>query len=174
MHPRTDAKTILAFLRDLGSECDEPAKLEVGGSSALILSNLLRRGTEDIDVVNQVPGSVRTKHDLLNRLSLNYGLMLTHFQSHYLPGGFENRLHYFDRFRLLDVYLVDALDIFVGKLCSRREKDMNDLRMLEPHFKRDEIVDRIKSSAAPLFAEPKFRENAEKNWYILFGDKLPA
>ena len=134
MREHTDASTVLAFLRELGHATDRTTRLEIGGSTALILNGLLRRGTDYIDVVNEVPALFRTNHDLLNGLATRHGLMLTHFQSHYLPAGYEQRLHYLDRFGDLDVYLIDPLDIFIGKLFSRREKDLDDLRMLKGNF----------------------------------------
>lgn len=169
-----NAKTILLFFRELGTESAEPARLEVGGSSALILRDLLRRGTDDIYVVNEVPASLRSQHELLNRLADRHGLLLTHFQSHYLPDGYQSRLHFLGRLRSVDVYLVDPLDILVGKLFSRREKDLDDLRMLKPTFEIEEITDRVKTSGGSLLSDIQFRSNAERNWYILFGDSLPV
>jgi hypothetical protein len=174
MRDRTDAATILSFFRELGAELGEPARLEVGGSSALILAELLRRGTDDIDVVNEVPAGLRTQHELLSRLTARHGLLLAHFQSHYLPSGYANRLGYLDRFRLLDVYLVDPLDIFVGKLFSKRDKDLDDLRMLKDRFAQDDILARVKASAQPFLEKPQLQHNAQRNWYILFGEDLPA
>ncbi len=174
MRERTDSATILEFLRELGQATHQTTRLEIGGSTALILNDLLRRGTDDIDVVNEVPAVLRTNHDLLNRLSSRHGLLLTHFQSHYLPTGYEHRLHYLDRFGDLDVYLVDPLDIFVGKLFSKRDKDLDDLRMLKSNFSLDEIVDRLRSSATELENDQNFLQNARRNWYILFGQPLPA
>jgi hypothetical protein len=174
MRERTDSATILTFLRELGSQTREPTRIEIGGSTSLILNDLLRRGTDDIDIVNEVPAILRSNHQLLEDLATRHGLMLAHFQSHYLPEGYQGRVHYLDRFGSLDVYLVDPLDIFVGKLFSKRSKDLDDLRMLLTKFSRDEIVDRLKSAGGPLLGDENFCENARRNWYILFGDSLPA
>jgi hypothetical protein len=39
---------------------------------------------------------------------------------------------------------------------------------------RDEVIARLRSSADKLRGEPKLKANAEKNWYIVYGDPLPA
>ena len=57
------------------------------------MTNLLERRTDDIDVEDEVPSEIRSRHDLLDQLAKSYGLRLTHFQSHYLPEGWQSRLH---------------------------------------------------------------------------------
>jgi hypothetical protein len=167
-------QTILEFLRELGAAIKDPARLEIGGASSLILSGYLSRSTEDIDIVDQIPPTIRHEHDLLSRLSARYGLSLTHFQSHYLPQAWEKRLRSLGRFDLLDVYLIDAYDIFVGKLFSNREKDLDDLRLLKRSLEKERIIDRFKTSGQLLAAEPALRGQSLKNWHILFGEPLPA
>jgi len=72
--------------------------------------------------------------------------------------------------------LVDRipLDIFVGKLSSRRGKDLDDLRTLKSGFVADDIVERLKSSGGSLLAADQCRQNLIHNWYILFGSKPPV
>lgn len=171
MGDRTEPQAVLSFFRELGAEAPDPARLEVGGSIALILAERLRRGTDRIDIVNEVPATLRNHHELLSRLTERYGLQVTHFQSHYLPAGYEYRLQFLDRFRLLDVYLVDPLDILVGKLFSRRDKDLSDLRMLKNRFTSEAILERIRSSAAAFLADAHLKRNLQRNWYIVFGNE---
>src|SRR5687768_16175766 len=97
---------------------------------ALILGERLTRRTEDIDVVDELPEVVRAERELLDGFTARYGLRVAHFQSHYLPMGWEARVRSLGRFGQLDVFLVDELDIAVGKLFSAREKDRDDLRVL--------------------------------------------
>jgi hypothetical protein len=167
-------ETILEFLRELGAAIKEPARLEIGGASSLILGGFLSRATEDIDVVNEVPPPIRLQHELLARLSARYGLSLTHFQSHYLPSGWINRVRSFGRFQTLDVYLIDVYDIFVGKLFSNREKDLDDLRLLKRSLEKDRVVDRFKTRAEALIAETALKAHAGKNWRIHFDEPLPV
>jgi Nucleotidyltransferase of unknown function (DUF6036) len=169
---RTDPETMLQFLRELGTAVAHETRIEIGGSGALILTGLLRRGTEDLDAVDEVPAALRAQHDLLNSLAARYGLRLTHFQSHYLPAGWKHRLVSLGRFGKLDVFLVDVLDIFLGKLFSAREKDLDDLRQLAPALDRPTIDGRLRSTCASLLAESLLKANAERNWYIVFGDSL--
>jgi hypothetical protein len=174
MADATDPRTLQQFLREVGDSLAAPIRLDVGGSSALILRGLLRRATDDIDVVDEVPQAIRVEHEFLDGLVLRYGLRLTHFQSHYLPSGWSDRVESLGRFGKLDVFLVHPVDIFVGKLFSKRTKDRDDLRMLLPSLDQAAIVNRLQTSAAPLLADLNLRGDAQKNWYILFGENLPA
>jgi hypothetical protein len=170
---RTDGETLLQFLRELGDRISQQTRLEIGGSGALILQGLLRRYTDDLDAVDEIPAAIRGEHNLLNALSARYGLRLAHFQSHYLPQGWNERLRSLGRFGYLDVYLVDEYDILLGKLFSNREKDLDDLRVLFPAMDRATAIARLGSTCASFLAETPLRGNAERNWYILFGEKLP-
>ena len=169
-----DPKKILRFLRELGEASDKPFALYVGGSCALILAGHLRRGTEDIDIVDEIPSFARKDHALLHRLADEFDLKLSHFQSHFLPRTWKERLHSLGSFGNAQVYLVDVYDIFVGKLFSKRVKDFKDLQVLEPHLNREVLADRIRYHAAPLADDARMREAAEHNWYVLFGEALPA
>jgi hypothetical protein len=124
--PATRSETIVAFLRELGISLNQPEEMVIGGAASLILTTPLSRRTEHIDVVDELPAQVRARHDLLNTLAGRYGIRLTHFQSHYLPTGWEARIQSLGRFGQLDVWLVDRHDTWLGKLFSPREKDRDD------------------------------------------------
>jgi Nucleotidyltransferase of unknown function (DUF6036) len=169
----TKPETVEQLLRELGLSLTTPTRLVIGGSIALILANALVRRTEDIDVVDEVPAEIRGQHELLDNLAKRYGLHLTHFQSHYLPSGWEDRLQSLGTFGKLDVFLIDPCDIFLGKLFSIREKDRDDLRAMQRLFDKTELIERLRTTTATLRQEPNLREAAAKNWYILFGDAFP-
>jgi len=164
-------ETVRQFLRDLGSHIHHPAKIHIGGAIALILGGQISRHTEDIDVVDEVPPELRSQHELLDRLTRQYGLRLTHFQSHYLPRGWEARVHSIGRFGQLDVFGIDEYDIFAGKFFSAREKDFNDLRMLARSLDKEVTRQRV-SEAKELMSVAGYAEQAAKNWYIVYGDNL--
>jgi len=164
---------IKQFFRELAQHVQHPVQLAVGGAVALILRGLLSRRTEDIDVVNEVPPELRAQHQLLAMLSTRYGLGLTHFQSHYLPTGWEQRLHSQEPFGQLQVYVVDAYDVFVSKLFSARLKDRDDLRVLAPQLDKKTLLCRLHDTTQDLLAAPGLRERAEQNWYIIYGESLP-
>ena len=170
----TRPATIEQFLRELGTSIHGPCRLNIGGSTGLILAGMLSRRTDDVDAVNEVPVAIRSNHELVEQLAARYGLRLAHFQSHYLPDHWETRLKSFGVFGHLQIFLVDPLDIALGKLFSRREKDLDDLRVLAPVVGKTNLQQRLQSSGEGLLSEPQFRENAQRNWYILFGDSLPA
>ena len=166
-------ETVRQFLRDLGRTFTHPAKIYIGGAIALILSGQISRHTEDIDLVDEVPAELRTQHDLLDRLARQYGLRLTHFQSHYLPRGWEGRMHSIGRFGQLDVFGIDEYDIFAGKFFAAREKDFNDLRVLARNLDKEATRQRV-SEAKELVGVASYAEQAAKNWYIVYGDDLRA
>jgi hypothetical protein len=170
---RTDPETVRQYLRELGLHLHQPVRLAIGGSIALILPGYLQRATQDIDVVDEVPAELREQHALLEDLSRRYQLRLTHFQSHYLPAGWETRLHTLEPFGKLQAALVDVSDVFLGKLFSARTKDLDDLRILLPAFDRQALPRLLRERCASLLAERSLREQAERNWYILTGETLP-
>jgi hypothetical protein len=169
-----DPERVLEYLRTLGMRVNQPARLAIGGSIALLLAGRLSRPTEDIDVVDEVPADIRSQHELLANLAARFGLQLTHFQSHYLPAGWENRVHHLGAFGSLQVVLVDALDIFMSKLFSPRDKDLDDLRMLKGQWDKGRLTERLLDTTAALLAEPGLRKHAESNWYVLYGEPLPT
>ena len=169
----TRPENIRSFLTEIAQACRSPCRIDVGGSSALILRDLLDRFTEDVDAVDEVPAPIRQAYDLVDRLVSRYNLRLTHFQSHYLPDGWQRRVESFGTLGQLSVFLVDPIDIAVGKLFSRREKDLDDVRALRPLLDWATIEARLRSSAGPLRADARSLEAAEHNWYVLTGDPLP-
>jgi hypothetical protein len=170
----TKPETIDRFLRELGSRVAAPSRIAVGGSAALILRRQLARQTDDIDVVDEIPAAIRVEHELLRQLLDRFRLQLTHFQSHYLPSGWESRVSSYGRFGGLDVSLVDAYDIAASKLLSPRTKDRDDLRALVGHLDKQTFASRIQTSCDALLNEPDVRKNAELNWYVLYGEQLPG
>jgi hypothetical protein len=170
----TRPETVRQYLRDLGSRLHQPVRLAIGGSIALILAGQLSRATEDIDIVDEVPEEVRAERVLLAELERLYGLQLTHFQSHFLPAGWEQRVHSLEPFGRLQAAIVDPLDVFLSKLFSKRAKDRDDLRLLLPGFDREAVVRRLRESCTALLGEPALHKAAEENWYVLTGEALPA
>jgi Nucleotidyltransferase of unknown function (DUF6036) len=170
---KTDPITIEQYFRELSRKIRKTLRLQVGGSIALIATGLLVRHTDDIDVVDEVPQELRDQKQFLDELQQRYGLLLAHFQQHYLPSGWSSRLKYHDSYGDLQVYFVDPIDIFLGKLTSIRTKDLDDLRVLAPQLDKATIVQRLKDTMRSAVASDSLRERAKNNWYILFGEDLP-
>ena len=170
----TKPQDVQQLLRELGARTTRPARIVIGGSAALILCEVLDRQTEDVDVVDEVPAEIRDDHELLHELVRRFKLRLAHFQSHYLPSGWESRVSSYGRFGGLDVSLVDTYDIAASKLMSPRTKDRDDLRALVSHLDKPTFASRLQTSCAALLDEPDVRKNAKLNWYILYGEELPA
>jgi hypothetical protein len=170
---KTDPEVVRQFFEDLGQRIRHRLRLAVGGSIALILPGYLERATEDIDVVDELPAEIRSQHALLAELRKRYGLLLAHFQSHYLPSGWDRRLHYQGTYGDLRVDLVDVYDVFLSKLFSIRPKDLDDMRMLLPHVDKNTLSQRLKETTASMLAAEELRKRAEQNWKILYGEVLP-
>jgi hypothetical protein len=170
----TRPETIKQFLRELSVHVRKPIRLDIGGSAALILPLLLSRRTEDVDIVDEVPTEIRSQHKLLADLKSRYGLVPAHFQQHYLPSGWNSRLHYFDTYGDVRIYLVDPYDVLLSKIYSIRTKDLDDLRAVIPLLNKELFKERLKDKTQSMLAAPDLRQRAEQNWFILFGEALPA
>ena len=167
-------ETVVQLLRELSAHVAQPTRLVIGGSIALLLGGHLARHTDDIDVVDELPAALRSQPELLGNLAARYGLRLAHFQSHYLPSGWEQRVRSIDVFGKLTVLSVDPYDVFVGKLFSTRDKDRDDLRAVAPLLDRATVLDRLTRTTKDLRGEPRLADAAQRNWFILFGEELPA
>lgn len=170
----TKPEMILSCFRELGLAIRRPLRVCVGGSASCILAGYLSRKTEDIDIVDEVPVEIRSLHTLLEELHERFDLTIGHFQSHYLPSGWERRVHSQAPFGRLQVDLVDVYDVFLGKLTSIRTKDLNDLTRLAPQLDKAVLVQRFRDTMTSTLAAEPLRERAEKNWYVLFGESLPT
>ncbi len=172
-----DKKTpeqIRDFLETLGRRIRNETRIYVAGSCALILPGLMVRGTDDVDVVDEVPKEIRDEHELLDELQQLYSLHLGHVQRHYFPAGWQDRAHSYALFGRLSVYLVDVYDVFLSKLFSARIKDLGDLRILVPQIEKEILVDRFRNTCEGFLVAPRLKELASGNWQILFKEELPT
>lgn len=167
-------ETIRHLLRDIGSTLQRPLQVAIGGSGALILKGYLSRKTQDIDIVDEVPKQIRELGPRLKEIEKVHLLEVTHFQSHYLPSGWANRVHTTESFGNLRVQLVDAYDVFLSKLSSIRVKDRGDLTDVMPKLDKETLVRRLQDTMASTLASAELRKRCEHNWYVLFGEPLPA
>jgi Nucleotidyltransferase of unknown function (DUF6036) len=170
---KTEGEDIKDFLKELGVQLGHPVRVFIGGSAALILPGYVSRGTDYIDLVDELPAEIRSLHQALAGLKQRMGLMLAHFQSHYLPSRWQDRVHSLGCFGQLQVYLVDVHDIFLSKLFSSRDKDRDDLRMFRGQLDKETLSRRLKETAGSLLGEPSLRKQAVLNWYLLYGETLP-
>ncbi len=170
--PDLSPTTIRQFLRELGSAIVHPATITIGGAASPILRRLLSRATDTVDVVDEVPAEIRAEREILQELSVRYGLHMTHIQSHYLPRDWESRTTDFGTFGKIQVRLVDALDIIAGKVYSARPKDLDDFRALSLNLNKQELRQRVLQGSSSLISSDQNRRQAVKNWYIVYGDDL--
>jgi hypothetical protein len=168
---KTNPEDIRGYLRAIGSHLLQKAKIYIGGSAALMLGDYLVRHTEVIDVVDEVPEEINKAHGLLEQLQQTFGLHIAHFQSHYLPPGWESRAHSLEAFGRLQVSIVDVYDVILGKLFSARDKDLSDLRVLVTKVDKETLIQRLKETTTRWQQESHLSEHAKRNWYILFGEE---
>lgn len=169
----TSPHLVTQYLTELGERLQAPVTLTIGGSIALVLAGQLVKHTEDIDVVDEVPAELRALPNLLRELEDRFGLALSFFQSHYLPRGWEDRTRLFGLFGRLCVRIVDAKDIFVSKLYSRRAKDLDDLRAVSGQMDLAALTRHLLTYGTDFYADPGFREIARVNWNFLYQQPLP-
>src|SRR5262249_4657814 len=167
-------ENIKSYLREIGLSLKRGVRIDVAGSAAVILTGQLEKDTDDIDVIDEVPKEIRDQHDLLEELKLRYGLSIGHVQRHYFALHWEDRIHFLGYFGNITVYLLDAKDVFLSKLFSRRKKDMDDLLVLKPQLAKEAIADLLKRDCQALFASVELHKMATDNWYILYGEPSPA
>jgi Nucleotidyltransferase of unknown function (DUF6036) len=114
----------------LGRKIHDRIEVNIAGSIPTLIKGMTARPTADIDFVNEVPPEIRKQRGVIKKIEDEYGLKLTHVQSHCLPTNWEQRRHFLGDYGGLRVYLVDEYDIFVSKLSSAREKHKQDIRVL--------------------------------------------
>ena len=173
MDKRTPGQ-IRDFLETIGRRIRKDVRIYVAGSCALILPGLVARGTDDVDIVDEVPKEIREEYELLDELQQTYSLHLGHVQRHYFPAGWQDRAHSYATFGRLSVFLVDVYDVFLSKLFSARIKDLGDLRILVPQIEKEILVQRFKNTCEGFLVIPRLKELASGNWQILFKEELPT
>jgi Nucleotidyltransferase of unknown function (DUF6036) len=170
---KTDPESIRQYFQKLGYALRQTVQISVGGGCALVLPGYVSRFTEDIDVVGDVPEDIRIQYQLLDELEKLHGLHMGHVQSHYLPHGWQERVHSFGVYHHLQVSLVDVYDVFLSKLFSVRMKDMGDLKVLVPQLDKEIVIRRLVTTCKDFLSASRLKEIAEQNWKILFGEDLP-
>lgn len=171
----TRPETIRAMLREIGVELQKPLTVSLAGAGSLILQSLLSRRTQDLDLVDEVPKEIRNLGDKLRAIEKLHRLEFGHVQQqHYLPSGWAQRVHSQAAFGRLQVHLVDGYDIFLSKLSSRREKDKQDLKALKTVLDKESLTQRLMETCKGFLAVADLREQMDKNWYVLYGENLPA
>ena len=156
----------------LGQNVHERVEVYVARSIPTLIEGLTARPTEDIDLVDEVPGAIRKQRALLRKIQSDYGLSLGHVQSHYLPVGWEKRRRFLGDFGGLRVYLVDPYDIFVSKLSSKQEKHQDDLRVLALKLDKDTAKRRLFRDGRAFLDDPRQRPQIEANWQFIYQEPL--
>lgn len=170
---KTSPDRVRQFFEYLGQRARVRERLDIAGSTALIVPGYLARRTEDVDIVGEIPKEIRENHQLLGELQQIFMLHLGFVQTHYFPMGWQERAHYLDRFGSLDVYLLDVYDVFLSKLFSRRIKDVQDMTVLVPQIDREVLRERLLKHCGSFFAAPPLKQAATDNWKVLFGEEIP-
>lgn len=124
-------------LAALGAACREDTTVLLGGSAALILTNVLRRATNDGDVIASRPDLGRLQaaiRTVAQDRGLPDGWLNGSVQSYIdvLPLDYEARIKSLRRFGRLSVSLLGRRDVIVMKFYSGRPKDLLDLEQIAP------------------------------------------
>lgn len=156
----------------LGRKIHDRIEVDIAGSIPTLIKGMTARPTADIDFVNEVPLEIRKQRRVLKKIEDEYGLQLTHVQSHYLPIRWETRRHYLGDHGGLRVYLVDEYDIFVSKLSSAREKHKQDIRVLAGILDKQTAQRRLLTDGKAFLDEPRIRRRIEENWQFIYQEAL--
>jgi hypothetical protein len=156
----------------LGCNVHDRVEVYVAGSISTLLRGLTARPTEDIDIVDEVPGSIRSQRTVLRKIKVDYGLTLGHVQSHYLPANWEKRCQWWGDFGGLRVFLVDAYDIFVRKLSSKQKNHQQDLEALALKLDMGKARRRLLRDGRSFLNDPPLKSRIEENWRFVFQEPL--
>jgi hypothetical protein len=124
-------------LATLGRRAREPVSLVLGGSAALILSEELRRPTDDGDVVTSEP-DIGSLQELIRIVADREGLPAEWLNgsiqsyTHVLPKDYKSRLVSLPPFGHLRVRLLGRPDVILMKVYGMRARDVEDLRAIRP------------------------------------------
>src|SRR5665213_25946 len=167
-----DAVKIKRIFDLLGRNIHDRIEVNIAGSIPTLIKGMTARPTADIDFVNEVPLEIRKQRGVIKKIEGEYGLKLTHVQSHDLPTNWEQRRHYLGDYGGLRVYLVDEYDIFVSKLSSMREKHKQDIRVLADILDKQTAQRRLLTDGKVFLDEPKLRRRIEENWRFIYQEPL--
>jgi len=158
----------------LGQNVHDRVEVYVAGSIPTLIAGLTARPTEDIDLVDEVPAEIRKQRAVLRKIQTDYGLSIGHVQSHYLPARWETRRQFLGDFGGLRVYFVDACDIFVSKLSSKKEKHKDDLRVLAQKLDKETAKQRLLHDGRAFLDDPLQRPQIEANWQFIYQEALSS
>ena len=69
---------------------------------------------------------------------------------------------------------MDVYDVLVSKVFSDRNKDLDDLRAAAPQVDKQTLESRLRRWAGPLLGNLQWAQATRRNWYIVYGEPLPA
>jgi hypothetical protein len=156
----------------LGRGIRGPIEVHIAGSIPTLIKRLTARPTSDINFVDEVPAELRSQRAVVRRIEAEFGLTLSHVQSHDLPAHWQDRRHWLGDFGCLRVYVVDEYDIFVSKLSSKKEKHQSDLGVLALKLDKEIARRRLVTDGRSFLDDPKLKPQIEENWRFIFQEPL--
>ncbi len=167
-----DSTQLSQIFEMLGRGIHGQVEVHIAGSIPTLIKGLTARPTIDIDFVDEVPAEIRSQRAVLRRIETEFGLKLTHAQSHYLPAHWRDRRQWLGNFGELRVYVVDEYDIFVGKLSRKKAKHQDDLRVLALALGKETAQHRLLTDGKAFLDDPKLRPQILENWRFIFQQPL--
>ncbi|HEY9681567.1 MAG TPA: DUF6036 family nucleotidyltransferase [Oculatellaceae cyanobacterium] len=169
--PRSQIEQIFELL---GKNIRHKIDVYIAGSVPSLLSGSSVRPTDDIDFVDEVPAEIREQRKVLERIEEKYGFTLGHVQSHFLPKNWRQRCTSMGVFAGLRVFLVDEYDVFVSKLASRKEKHLDDLRVLAEKLDKERARNLLLTDGATFLENSVDGSVIRENWRFLYREDLQA
>lgn len=90
-----DSDQIRQIFDLIGRTIHGTVEVHIAGSIPTLIKGLTARPTSDINFVNEVPPEVRGQRAVLHKIETEYGLTLSHVQSHDLPAHWQDRRQWF-------------------------------------------------------------------------------
>jgi hypothetical protein len=149
------------FLTDLDALLDEPIQLHCIGGFAIVMGYGLPRNTNDLDYRTLIPynriNDLQEMAGAGSTLSRKHKVCLQHPGVDSMPENYDERLIelFPGRFKRLRLFVPDAYDLVLSKLCRNVGRDQEDVKFLaetqhlEPAVLRERYKELIPSMIGP-------------------------
>jgi hypothetical protein len=93
-------------------------------------------------------------------------------QPHYLPARWQERRQFLGDFGVIRAYLVDPCDIFVSTLSNKKDKHIQDLRVMAKKLGPETVRQRLLGDGKAFVEDAYLRPQIEANWQFIFQEAL--
>ncbi len=161
------------FLTRLDDLLDEEIRLDCIGGFAVVMGYGLARATNDLDYRTLHPfNRIQDLQRLAgpgSALAREYGVHVQHTGVDSIPENYEDRLTeiFADHFKHLRLFVPDAYDLVLSKLCRNIERDRRDVEFLASTKQLDvEVLRERYKELIPNLIGPQTRHDATLEFWV--------